>query len=120
MSGRWFWCPVDAWHDKREKPWSEACAVAELRWWEDQVRRKKEPKMPSRRTLEDLFGWSAHRVDKLRMSSHWLPKSEMVNPYLASAKNRPTVCILAQEIVHAAYSLISPCRSKPLLRPNRS
>ena len=47
--------PTAPWNDKREKPWSEDCAVAELRWWEDQVRRGEEPKMPSRRFLEERF-----------------------------------------------------------------
>lgn len=89
MSGRWWRCPVEAWQDKREKPWTEVCAIAELRWWEDQVRQGQQPKMPTRRFLEERFGWSAHRVDKLRYSTLWLPDSRMENPYLKTTKKRP-------------------------------
>ena len=44
MSGRWWPCPVEAWHDKREKPWTEICTIAALRWWEGQVRQGQPPK----------------------------------------------------------------------------
>ena len=34
-----------------EKLWPEVHAASELMWWENQVRRKKQPKMPSGRYL---------------------------------------------------------------------
>jgi hypothetical protein len=107
MSDRWWRCPVEAWHDKREKPWTEVCAIAELRWWEDQVRRGQQPKMPSRRSLEERFGWSAHRVDKLRHSLHWLPDARMENPYLNTTKKRPR-----SDQRHARTEFTRVCRSE--------
>lgn len=37
----------------------------DLRWWADRVRMGWEPRMPTRRTLEASWGWSARQVTKL-------------------------------------------------------
>jgi hypothetical protein len=89
MKWPWFGCPLEAWvalRDTIPKPWPEMFAVVEVRWWENQVRRGYQSRLPSRRELEKLFDWSAHKVDKFRKSPDWLPDSKTENPYLKTAR----------------------------------
>ena len=68
MRGGWFKCPTAAWEQVREvipKPWPYACMVADVRWWNDQLKIEKLSTPPSYEQLAMDWGVSVGMVQQI-------------------------------------------------------
>ena len=57
--GGWFKCPTITWEEVRKlipKPWSRACMLADVRWWNDQIKCEKVSTPPSHEQLAKDWG----------------------------------------------------------------
>ena len=71
----YFGCPPDAWAIAREsipsdRPggWDIACAVADLRWFADEVKMGRRKSIPGAETLAAVWGWSEWKARRLMVS----------------------------------------------------
>lgn len=65
------WWPMIA--DSLPKPWPREACLADLRWWADQVRTKKAPRIPGRPALRERWGadsdWQVRAI--LKAEEEW-------------------------------------------------
>ncbi len=68
MSGGWFKCPTTVWQRLRgtiPKPWAYDCMVADVRWWNDQLKMGRQSTPPTHEQLASEWGVSLDEVHQV-------------------------------------------------------
>lgn len=61
----WFKCPAVAWQRVRgtiPRPWAYDCMVADVRWWNDQLKMGRQATPPAHEYLASAWGFSLDEV----------------------------------------------------------
>ena len=63
------WWPTIA--DTLTLPWDREAVLADMRYWDNEIRRKKRTKVPSRRWLAARWGWGDKRARTMLACPDW-------------------------------------------------